>query len=70
MENFRDKMREMFSTPNKTNSGRKVPFWGVGGLKYLQKPHWSVCGNDRHSKAYFMVGVCLQTGTGNRVEKQ
>jgi len=36
MENFRDKMRETFSTPNKTNSGRKVPkqstqvpFWGV-----------------------------------------
>ena len=42
MENFRDKMRETFSTPNKTNSGRKVPkqstqvpfgggLWGVGG---------------------------------------
>ena len=29
MENFRDKMRETFSTPNKTNSGRNVPFWSV-----------------------------------------
>lgn len=37
MENFRDKMRETFSTLNKTNSGRKVPFWGVGGVKYLQE---------------------------------
>ena len=29
MENFRDKLRETFSTPNKTNSGRNVPFWSV-----------------------------------------
>lgn len=95
MENFRDKMRETFSTPNKTNSGRKVPkqstqvpfgggLWGVGGVKYLQKWHWSVCGNDRHSKAKFRVGVYLlaglkyfsllqslqQAGTGKRVEEQ
>ena len=98
MENFRDKMRETFSTQNKTNSGRNVPFWsvlecfgvfwsglwGVGGVKYLQKWHWSVCGNDRHSKAKFRVG-CLhvaglkyfsllqslqQAGTGMRVEEQ
>jgi hypothetical protein len=36
MENFRDKMREMFSTPNKTNSGRKAP------KKSTQVPFWSV----------------------------
>ena len=29
----------------------------MGGVKYLQKWHWSVCGNDRHSKAKFRVGV-------------
>ncbi len=46
MENFRDKMREMFSTPNKTNSAKKVPFWSVlecfgvvcGVCKNLTKP--------------------------------
>jgi len=59
-------------------------FVGGGGVKYLQKWHWSVCGNDRHSKAKFRVG-CLhvagleyfsllqslqQAGTGKRVEEQ
>jgi len=36
--------------------------WGVGWVKYLQKWHWSVCGNDRHASPYFRVGVCLLAG--------
>ena len=32
--------------------------WGVGGVKYLQEWHWSVCGNVTYSKAKFRVG-CL-----------